>query len=423
MQPFAKSHQQMGLTSDQNVLDFMTSWLNSTGLPTVQVNVYEGSLQLKTAMMGTAKAGTSLRFPLTITLATSETKNTTSVKWTRNTEVLNLPYKEADYLYHVVNVERTTLARVNYGEENWNRLLQYGHNFTPLMRAVLINDAFYFYGHHQVGYRTLFRLFRWLVGERSPVFWATVEPVIAEMDRRLRFSMLHNRVRFLVRTAIEPFFEELPRSHNASVAIKWACWAGLPQCRTRAHAQLFQFMERGGSNVLQQHVDAILCGGMRNVSWPEFEHFLEIVKRVDWKRDVLLMAMCCQERSNALDRFLRAIFTREELDISTDMKRRLLVNTFIASQAGSEAVWDFFAKKHQYLFQLFGRRDFHRLLTLVSRFMNHRTHYRLMKLILTQYDLRPGAIYENIVENQRFSQANENDLYRDLTDIILDKVG
>lgn len=342
-----------------------------------------------------------------------------SVVWLSTTREIVVPYDEKAYPYFILNAYRSTPARVMYPTEMWEKFLSASQMIPFKIRAVLLNDAFYFYASGQLDYNVMFLFLRWLKDEKRVHLWIAMEPVIMEMNRRWLFTELHSRLVLIVKDSIREFY--LGRmEHNSSLAVKFACWAQLPECLKNSELILREFI--AGPNVdVPMHLDSILCAGMRRIPSSVYKHMIELSKRVWMKRDVLLMAMCCTEREYDIELLLRSLFTRDEFTITTDTKYLLLLNTFMSSSTGAEVAWRFIDQRHELLFRLFGRVRFQELAQFLSEYVKRKSQYRSLRLIFEKFDLRPGTVFETITQNRMNIHRDLRDKYKYLTEVILGK--
>lgn len=265
----------------------------------------------------------------------------------------------------------------------------------------------------------MFRFLKWLKNEKRVHMWISMEPVILAMHRRWLYTDLHSRLTLIIQESIHEFYITR-REHNSSLAVKFACWSKLPECLKDSENTLMEFISNPEVDV-KMHLDATLCGGMRRIPSSIFQHFIELSKRVWEKRDILMVAMCCNEREHDIELFIRSIFTRHEFSISKNMKYLLLLNTFMSSNTGAEVVWRFIDHHHELLFRLFGRVRFIELSQFLSEYLKRKSQYRSLILIYGKFDLRHGNIFRKIIQNRLDVDRDLTDKFNYLTKVILEK--
>lgn len=306
-----------------------------------------------------------------------------------------------------------------YPVEYWEEILSAGQMIPFKARVVLLNDAYYFYSKGQLDYITMFKFLRWLRNEKSLLMWTAMEPVIMDMNRRWLFTDLHSRIGLIVRESIGGFYKNR-LEHNNSLAVKLACWARLPECLEDSEKTLREFIANQEWRI-KMHLDVTLCGGMRRIKPEMFQQMVQLGKRVWMKRDVILMAMCCNENEWDLELFLRALFTRNEFQLTRDFKYQLLLNTFMSSETGAEVVWRFVDRKHEELLKLFGRAIFLEFSSFLAQFLKRKSQHRSMKLIFQKFDLPEGNVFQRILVNKKNIDRDQREIYNYLTNVILEK--
>lgn len=331
----------------------------------------------------------------------------------------SLPYDIKESPYYLVNAPRNTPARTLYPVEHWEVILSAGQIIPPQTRLVLLNDAYYFYSHGQLSYITMFKFLRWLRQEKSPLIWTAMEPVLMDMNRRWLFTDLHSRIGLFVRESIGEFYKSRSE-HKSSLAVKLACWARFRECLEDSEKTLLEFISNNDWRI-KMHLDVRLCAGMRQIKSERFQHLVQLGQRVWMKRDVILMAMCCTENQWDLELFLRALFTRNEFNLTRDFKYQLLINTFMSSETGAEVVWRFVDRKHEDLLKVFGRVRFLEFSGFLAQFLKRKYQHRSMKLIFQKFDLPEGNIFQRILENKKNIDEDQREIYNYLTNIILER--
>lgn len=415
---FWNKTQQMNLGSYERFITFFNSWAGSTGYPIIIVDVQAGHMKITSTLTENAAAGTKIHFPVQLFSMDRRGVGKMRVLWLATDEGIAIPYDETLYPLYFLNPHRDTPARVFYPVGHWEKFWQESKWIPVKIRVVLLNDAFYFYDRGYLDYNIMFQFFRWLKGEQRPHVWIAMEPVLMEMHRRWIFTDLHAPFMEMIRDFVKPFY--LSRAvHNSRLAIHFGCWSQLPECLEDAEREVLEFIS-GPRITIKMHLDTTICAGMRKIPTEIYQHLIELAKRISAKRDILLMGMCCIEREYDVELLMRSIFTRNEFNITTDMKYMLLLNTFTSSATGAEVAWRFIDRSHELLFRLFGRARFQELANFLAEYLKNKSQYRALKLVFQKFDLYTGNVFKVMLENRLKVERDIADKYEYLTKILLD---
>lgn len=415
---FWTSYKHLQLKTYEEFRLFFNSWTSSTGYPLLTIEQELGKLRITTTLTGNARPGTKLSFPMHVLLMDRNGEMTKRLLWLNSEQEVKIDYDEKAHPYYFLNPYRNTPARVMYPIEMWEKIYSSSQLIPFRIRAVLLNDAYYFFANGQLDYNIMFQFLRWLKDEKRVHLWIAMEPVIMDMNRRWLFTKFHLPLQVIVKEFIKGFYKSRDE-HNSSLAVKFGCWAQLPECLEEAQQRLMEFIS--GPEITAMHLDTTLCAGMRRIPSKAFQHMIALGKRITAKRDMLLMAMCCAERHFDIELFLRSIFTRGEFSISTDMKYLLLLNVFMSSPSGAEVAWRFIDRKHELLFRLFGRGRFQELSMFLSGYLKRKSQYRALKGIFEKFELWEGNVFQAMLENRLKVEKDKKDKYNYLTRVILEK--
>lgn len=408
----------MSLGSHDGFITFFNSWTGSTGYPIIRVDLQAGHLKISSNLTANAAPGTKIHFPVHLfPMDRGGRVGKRRILWLATEEEVSIPYDEKQYPLYLINAHRDTLARVSYPVRHWQTLWLDSKWIPAKMRAVLLNDAFYFYARGHLDYNIMFQFFRWLRGEKRPHVWIAMEPVLMEMHRRWIFTDLHAPFMEMIGKFVKQFYQSRAE-HNSRLAIQLGCWAQLPECLADTQKEVLAFVG-DPQMTIKMHLDTTVCAGMRNIPTEIYRHLIELGKRISAKRDILLMGMCCTEREHDVELLLRSMFTRNEFNITTDMKYTLLLNTFMSSATGAEVAWRFIDHSHELLFRLFGRARFQEMANFLAEYLKNKSQYRALKVVFQKFDLYAGNVFKVMLENRLKVERDIADKYEYLTRILL----
>uniref|UniRef100_A0A8C2B541 Aminopeptidase n=1 Tax=Cyprinus carpio TaxID=7962 RepID=A0A8C2B541_CYPCA len=323
----------------ENVEAFMSTWIEQAGYPVITIITQTGETSQEQFLL----KQTGVRRP-------------------------HFELKDKDD-WLLANVNCTGFFRVNYDEENWNKLrmqLERSHNVIPLInRGQLIDDAFNIARGHRLNVTIALSLTKYLINDTEYIPWESalknLDHLILMFDRSEVYGPIMKYLRKQI-TPLYKYFEEytlngtIPEIHteqyNQVNAISVACSNGLPECIEMAKS-LFKDYRNGTNDIHPNLRRAIYCSAIASGDEYDWEFAWKEYQRatVTAEKDKLRYALTCTKEIWLLNRYLQ--YT---LDPSKIRKMDLVSTiSYIAKNvAGQPLAWDFVRGHWSYITQEYG---------------------------------------------------------------------
>lgn len=207
--------------------------------------------------------------------------NTLGLKWlTPSLPSLNVAYNSSSWI--LVNPNATGYYRVNYDQENWNRLSQQLHatNSIPMSsRVQLIDDVMTLARFGHVPYSVALNLIQYIKTETYYTPVAVALGQLEELDRSVRGLQVN--MTGLVNDILETLYRtsrvattHVDKLRAAEVKI-FACKQGYDLCIQESHVQFEAYLQR-------KAIDAdwrrpMFCGSVQSSGLGEVERFRDVV--------------------------------------------------------------------------------------------------------------------------------------------------
>lgn len=391
-----------------NFCQVFDRWTTSVGYPITMVFTAPGRLQFVTinSLQATIEP---YMFPFHVGVAYVEGPPETRTVWLlSNMEPFEVP-DTRPMKYYYSNPNASSLYRVNYDRDNWDKLFKYGQELSYGTKIAMIVDSFYFYSENNLHFEVAVSSLLLLKDDTEHVAWESVDYVLAEIDLLFRDSSLYDWfLSFLGQLVHEYYMRHRPR---ASVAVRFACKAGVRLCLEETWAQLQEF-------VTYRHLlparEAVLCSGMRSANAQYYVFLEHLVASKDRDRNVLLMAMTCYEDRPLLERLLAKIFLRDEYSLTKQVKYRLYVHMIMATMQGGDAAWRFLVVHHKMLQRDYEGPAMDHLLETMAKCLVSRYHLRIMRKVLKSLGMQRPDILSMMKRRNRLLKVT----YGYLKDIL-----
>uniref|UniRef100_A0A8C2B0A5 Aminopeptidase n=1 Tax=Cyprinus carpio TaxID=7962 RepID=A0A8C2B0A5_CYPCA len=334
----------------ENVEAFMSTWIEQAGYPVITIITQTGE---------TSQEQFLLKIKLLFILAYNSIIFTESF----------MKHDKDDWL--LANVNCTGFFRVNYDEENWNKLrmqLERSHNVIPLInRGQLIDDAFNIARGHRLNVTIALSLTKYLINDTEYIPWESalknLDHLILMFDRSEVYGPIMKYLRKQI-TPLYKYFEEytlngtIPEIHteqyNQVNAISVACSNGLPECIEMAKS-LFKDYRNGTNDIHPNLRRAIYCSAIASGDEYDWEFAWKEYQRatVTAEKDKLRYALTCTKEIWLLN---RSAYLQYTLDPSKIRKMDLVSTiSYIAKNvAGQPLAWDFVRGHWSYITQEYG---------------------------------------------------------------------
>uniref|UniRef100_A0AAR2LK22 Aminopeptidase n=1 Tax=Pygocentrus nattereri TaxID=42514 RepID=A0AAR2LK22_PYGNA len=273
---------------------------------------------------------------------------------TGNTQSPNFSPKPGQWL--LVNINCTGYYRVNYDEDNWNKLidqLETNHDYIPLInRGQLIDDAFNLARAKYVNVTLPLKTTKYLINETEYFPWESAlnnlqffilmfdrSEIYGPMQKYLRkqVSPLYNYFQNYTENATIP--EKLTDQYNQINAISVACSNDVPECIEMA-TKLFQEWRNGTNRIPPNLKSTIYCSAIASgdeddwdFAWKQYE-----AATIATEKDKLRYALSCTKKIWLLNRYLE--YTLDPTKIRK-MDVVSTINHIARNVAGQALAWDF----------------------------------------------------------------------------------
>ncbi|NP_001038326.1 alanyl (membrane) aminopeptidase-like b isoform X1 [Danio rerio] len=270
----------------------------------------------------------------------------------------------------LANINCTGFYRVNYDEENWNRLtaqLQKNHRIIPLInRGQLIDDAFNLARAHRLNVTIALNLTKYLINDLEYIPWESALKNLDFFTLMFDRSEVYGPIMKYLRNLVTPLYEEYEEyTINGTIpiekytdqcnqvnAITVACSNGLPECITMAK-DLFSDYKNGSNPIHPNLRRAVYCSAVASGDEDDWEYVWEEYQKatVAAEKDKLRYALSCTKEIWLLNRYLQ--YTLEPSKI----RKMDMVSTisYIAQNvAGQPLAWDFIRGHWSYITQEYG---------------------------------------------------------------------
>uniref|UniRef100_A0A8C2KU46 Aminopeptidase n=1 Tax=Cyprinus carpio TaxID=7962 RepID=A0A8C2KU46_CYPCA len=353
----------------ENVEAFMSTWIEQAGYPVITIITQTGETSQEQFLLKQT-GGHDIPWQVDIRYIKS-TDFAVKNELLRVNGPVRRPHFELkdkdDWL--LANVNCTGFFRVNYDEENWNKLrmqLERNHNVIPLInRGQLIDDAFNIARGHRLNVTIALSLTKYLINDTEYIPWESalknLDHLILMFDRSEVYGPIMKYLRKQI-TPLYKHFEEytlngtIPEKHteqyNQVNAISVACSSGFPECIEMAKS-LFKDYRNGTNDIHPNLRRAIYCSAIASGDEYDWEFAWKEYQRatVTAEKDKLRYALTCTKEIWLLNRYLQ--YT---LDPSKIRKMDLVSTiSYIAKNvAGQPLAWDFVRGHWSYITQEYG---------------------------------------------------------------------
>ncbi|XP_026099240.1 aminopeptidase N-like [Carassius auratus] len=353
----------------ENVEAFMSTWIEQVGYPVITIITQTGETsQEQFLLKQTGGHDIPWQVDIRYIKATDSGVKNDLLRVKGPVRRPHFELKDKDE-WLLANVNCTGFFRVNYDEENWNKLrmqLERNHHVIPLInRGQLIDDAFNVARGHRLNITIALSLTKYLINDTEYIPWESalknLDHLILMFDRSEVYGPIMKYLRKLITPLYEHFENStingtIPEKHtdqyNQVNAISVACSNGLPECIDNAK-NLFKDYRNGTNNIHPNLRRAIYCSAIASGDEYDWEFAWKEYQRatVTTEKDKLRYALSCTKEIWLLNRYLQ--YT---LDPSKIRKMDLVstINYIAKNVAGQPLAWDFVRGHWSYLTQEYG---------------------------------------------------------------------
>lgn len=352
----------------KDVEAFMSTWTEQVGYPVITITTQTGEISQEQFFLKQT-VGHGIPWQVHIIYDKSNSMQVDEYVLKDKGPEQNPNFRVGEDVWLLANINCTGFYRVNYDEENWNKLfmqLESNRHVIPVInRGQLIDDAFNLARAGRLNVTTGLSLTKYLRNDTEYIPWESalknLDYFVLMFDRSEVYGPIMKYLRKQVKSLYD-YFEKynengtVPEKHNDQYnqvnAITVACSNGVPECLSMATSLFREY--RNNTNPIHPNLRrAIYCSAIAagdeddwDFAWKEFQK-----ATVAGEKDKLRYALSCTKEIWLLNRYLQ--YTLDP----TKIKKMDVVSTinYIAKNvAGQPLAWDFVRGQWSYLTQDYG---------------------------------------------------------------------
>lgn len=386
------------VTLPNSIEEIMNRWILQMGFPVVTINTQTGQIMQKHFLLDPdSPVDRPSPYEYEWIVPVTWIKNGPAEKqfWLTAKEATNSDFKIAPGEWLVANINMTGFYRVNYDNENWERLLNSlstNHENIPVInRAQIIDDAFNLARAKIVNTTLALRTTMFLDKEVEYMPWETTRRSLNYFYLMFDRSEVYGPMQAYINKKVSPLFSyfkditsnwtKIPDSHtdqyNQVNAISMACSTGVEGCKELTINWFKQWMDNPTVNPISPNLrSTVYCSAIQAGGVDEWDFAWRMYKNatVASEADKLMYALSCTEQPWLLNRYL-------DYSLDSNMIRKQDASYTIVYIAGNPIgqplAWDFIRAKWDYLYNNFGgAMSFGRLISGVTKRFSTEFEYK-----------------------------------------------
>uniref|UniRef100_A0A674J253 Aminopeptidase n=1 Tax=Terrapene triunguis TaxID=2587831 RepID=A0A674J253_9SAUR len=353
----------------------MDRWTLQMGFPMVTVNTKNGSISQRHFLLdteSTVERPSAFNYTWIVPVTWMKQQDgAEQMYWLTETSATNQLFVvtgASNWL--LLNINVTGYFRVNYDQDNWNKLLTElgtSHEAIPVInRAQIIDDAFNLARAKHINITLALNTTTYLGKEREYLPWS------AALDNLGYFRLMFDRSEVYGPMQVSPRLPQvsprLPQArwiagsmagwYNEINAISTACTQGVPECTQLAAAFFNQWKQNPSNNPIPPNLrSSIYCSAIETGSEADWDFVWQMFKNatVVAEADKLRSALACSKEPWILKRYLEYC-----LDPSKIRKQDATstINSIASNVVGQSLAWDFIRGNWKTLFSQYGGGSF-----------------------------------------------------------------
>ncbi|XP_028045964.1 aminopeptidase N [Monomorium pharaonis] len=292
-----------------------------------------------------------------VSYTTQSAPDITKKRWLKPQNVLSLT-DIPKYDWIIVNVQQAGYYRVNYNDDNWQKLIQHLNlaeniDIHVLNRAQIIDDAYYFLSKYKFDFEFFKSLTYYLSNETDYIAWYPMFKIMERVSRFFPFlksanvkehfrEILENVLRkigYIDRGVTENDFIKCLRLE----AVKWACILNSLECTAIANSNLI-LHHKSSTPILPGWKEWTYCKGLMladDIFWNKMFN-LKDTKVLD---NTFLEYLACPKNHNIIIIYLR----RLNEGYFTEQQHIIIFHTIIARHAKNDLVFNYILTNLKYI--------------------------------------------------------------------------
>ncbi|XP_066491470.1 aminopeptidase N [Tiliqua scincoides] len=370
-----------GFALPATVKKIMDTWTLQMGFPVLTVNTTTGSVSQRHFLLdpnSTVERPSEFDYNWIIPVSWMTSDNKDGMYWLSTTTATNPDFSIAGgpSQWLLLNLNVTGYFRVNYDQNNWDRLMQQLENqhqtITILNRAQIMDDAFNLARAKHVSTVLALNSTRYLAKERDYLPWDAALSNLGYFRIMFDRSEVYGPMRKYIQKQVTPLFHyfrdltfnwtEIPAGlmdqYNEILAISTACSYGIPECEALATELFNTWKKNPSTNSIPPNLrstiycNAIATGGEE--AW-DFAWKMFLNATVVSEADKLRGALTCSREPWILQRYLQ--WTLDPSKIRRQ-DATSTINSIASNVVGQGLVWDFVRANWETLFTQYGGGSF-----------------------------------------------------------------
>lgn len=361
-------HKYNTIPKEFDVKAIMDTWTLQAGYPVVTVTrsgVNVTISQQKYMLPAVDYEDTTRWFiPITYETKAQHSQDGPPTYWLSNSKDINIPNAVDPEHWMYVNVKRTGYYRVNYDYNSWIILVKSFAQFTPVVRAQLVDDALNLARAEILSYDIPLTFLVALGSYADAIPWAAIENSLQYLTYMINREPAYEHFRALMRYILKPIYETMGfdeiqgESHvqlmHRCRIISFACHYGYDRCTNKAQI-LFRDWMRDKMNLISPNLkEVIYCTAMREGSFQEwyfaYERYLATTSAAE--KELILSALGCTTKPWLLSKYLNMTISPTSGIRKQDGARAFV--SVAQNNIGYEIAFDFLVTNIEEISEYFG---------------------------------------------------------------------
>ncbi|XP_072918448.1 aminopeptidase N-like [Hemitrygon akajei] len=357
------TNNQSAVTLPTNLKSILDSWALQPGYPMVTVNTSSGLVsQQHFLLYGLSTVSSPSRFRYSWYIPVTWQRNTSlqDMIWINRTRQVYVSQMVVrDQTWVLANINAVGVYRVNYDDDNWDRLLiqlMRNRDAIPVInRAQLIDDAFSLARGQHVRITRALETTRYLHTETESLPWDTLRTHLDFMELVLRENPAYNLLEEYVLSKVSPVFDYVelasPGLHSVpsegreqlaqEVVFGVACSNGLRKCNMAARDLFSRWMAQPDVNPIPPSLRRVVyCRSVAEGDQAEWDFAWKMYDLAESAAEAQTLRYClaCSANTAILARYLSFTLMPWKINRQDSLATIALVAQNIN---GKKPAWDF----------------------------------------------------------------------------------
>ncbi|XP_017334522.1 aminopeptidase N [Ictalurus punctatus] len=378
-------HLQMAVNKTQHlklphsVHDIMNRWILQMGFPVVTIDTQTGNVSQKHFLLeptSVVERSSEFNYEWFIPIKWIKSGVEQEQLWLLQKSVMHKSLKAGKGEWVLANLNVSGYYRVNYDNENWQRLLDQlttNHQKIPVInRAQILDDAFTLARASIINITLALRTTKYLSMEREYIPWEAALRSLSSLFAVFDRNEVYGPMQAYLRKQVKPLFDHftsvaanwttVPAGHTDQftqiIALSLACSTGVQACKDLTKHWFRQWMQDPEHNRIHPNLrstvycNAIAAGGVEewDFCWKMFKKATVAAEAVK-----LRSALSCTKQPWLLNRFLDYTLDPEKI---RKQDATSAIGSVASNVIGQPLAWNFVRARWEYLFKVYGTGSF-----------------------------------------------------------------